>query len=132
MFKKKVSVSLPLIKAYKNDTMKRFIYTGFFLAIYSSFLSIPVFADPAEFRVTIQDHLFIPDVIRVPANQKIRLRIVNMDASSEEFESYELNREKIIAGKSEAIIFVGPLAPGTYPFFGEFNPTTAQGKIVAE
>ena len=26
----------------------------------------------------------------------------------------------------------GPLEPGTYPFFGEFNQATAQGKVVAE
>jgi len=27
---------------------------------------------------------------------------------------------------------VRALKPGTYPFFGEFNPKTAQGQIVAE
>ena len=90
------------------------------------------FAEPLEFHLKIQDHLFIPDVVQVPANQKIRLRIVNMDNTSEEFESYELNREKIIAGRSEAVLFIGPLAPGEYPFFGEFNPATAQGKIIAK
>jgi hypothetical protein len=96
------------------------------------FLAETAFASPAEFRLIIQDHLFIPDVIRVPANQKIPLRIVNRDTTSEEFESYGLNREKIISGQSEAIIFIGPLAPGEYSFFGEFNPATAQGKIIAE
>ena len=40
-----------------------------------------------------------------------------------------LNREKVIAGHAKAVIFVGPLAPGEYPFFGEFNPKTAQGVI---
>ena len=98
----------------------------------SILFAMSAFADPVEFRLNIQDHLFIPDVIRVPAQQKIRLRIVNLDTTSEEFESYELNREKIIAGQSEAVIFIGPLAPGEYPFFGEFNPATAQGKIIAE
>ena len=49
-----------------------------------------------------------------------------------EFESYELNREKVIAGDSKAVIFIGPLDAGDYPFFGEFNPKTAQGVIRAE
>jgi hypothetical protein len=41
-----------------------------------------------------------------------------------------LNREKVIPGNSKAIIFIGPLRQGTYPFFGEFYPKTAQGKII--
>lgn len=105
--------------------MKAIVWLG-------AFISLPVLAAPPEFKITIEDHLFIPDVIHVPANQKIRLRIANLDAATEEFESYELNREKIIPGESEAVIFVGPLSPGEYPFFGEFNPTTAQGKLIAE
>jgi hypothetical protein len=35
-------------------------------------------------------------------------------------------------GSAKAIIFIGPLKPGEYPFFGEFNPKTAQGKVIAE
>ena len=36
------------------------------------------------------------------------------------------------ACESEGVIFIGPLDPGTYPFFGDFNQSTAQGKIVAK
>jgi hypothetical protein len=43
-----------------------------------------------------------------------------------------LNREKVIAGKSKATIYIGPLAPGRYSFEGEFNPKTAQGVIIAQ
>lgn len=46
--------------------------------------------------------------------------------------SHELNREKVIAGNGKATIYVGPLSPGKYPFFGEFNEKTARGVIVAE
>ena len=83
-------------------------------------------------EITIKDHKFTPATVEVPANQKVKLVVKNLDASAEEFESYELNREKVIAGNAEAIIFVGPLEPGTYPFFGDFNKATAQGKIVAK
>jgi hypothetical protein len=27
---------------------------------------------------------------------------------------------------------IGPLAPGRYPFFGEFNQATAKGVVIAE
>ena len=85
-----------------------------------------------EIEIEIRDHLFYPDVVIIPADTKVRLRIHNLDPTAEEFESYELNREKVIAGHSEAIVFVGPLAAGEYPFFGEFYPKTAQGKVVAQ
>jgi hypothetical protein len=55
--------------------------------------------------------------------------VINNDATPEEFESYELNREKVIVGGHRAVIFIGPLEPGDYPFFGEFNPKTAQGIV---
>ena len=84
------------------------------------------------FELEIRDHLFIPEDIVIPANTKVKLVVINHDVTPEEFESYELNREKVILGGSKANIFIGPLAPGIYPFFGEFNPRTAQGRVVVE
>ena len=69
--------------------------------------------------------------IKVPANQRIKLSVHNQDGTPEEFESHALNREKVIAGNSKATIYIGPLEPGRYTFFGEFNEATAQGAIVA-
>lgn len=82
--------------------------------------------------VTIKDHRFTPDEIKVPANQKIKLNVKNEDATPEEFESHDLKREKIIKGNSSAIISLEPLKAGTYKFFGEFNEETAKGRIIAE
>ena len=83
-------------------------------------------------EIEIRDHLFWPSVVIVPANTKVKLLVYNRDPTSEEFESYELNREKVIMGNRKAVIFIGPLLPGEYPFFGEFHPDTAQGKVIAE
>lgn len=85
-----------------------------------------------EVELEIRDHLFIPSELVVPANTKVKLIVYNRDPTPEEFESYELNREKVIMGGQRAVIFIGPLAPGEYPFFGEFNPKTAQGKVIAQ
>ena len=85
-----------------------------------------------EIEIQIRDHLFFPATIEVPAGVKVRLMIDNQDDTPEEFESYELNREKVIPGKSRTVIFIGPLKPGEYPFFGEFYPKTAQGKVVVK
>jgi len=90
-----------------------------------------VIAGPPVIEIEIRDHLFYPSIVEIPAHTKVKLLIKNLDPTPEEFESYELNREKVISGNKKTIIFIGPLAPGEYPFFGEFNPKTAQGKIIA-
>jgi len=82
--------------------------------------------------ITIKDHKFEPAELKVPANKRISLTVINADPSPEEFESPSLKVEKIIPGKSKATVQFGPLKPGTYKFEGEFNSTTAQGVVVAE
>ncbi len=87
---------------------------------------------PPAIDLRIRNHLFEPSELVIPAHTKVRLRVHNLDDTPEEFESWELNREKVILGGQTTVIFVGPLSPGEYPFFGEFNPKTAQGKLIAE
>jgi plastocyanin len=94
--------------------------------------SISGFAADPEVSLVIRNNRFEPQEIRVPAGQKIRLLVKNLDAAAEEFESHELNREKVIAAGATATIYIGPLSPGRYPFFGEFHESTARGVVVAE
>ncbi len=91
----------------------------------------PATAETKKFTIEIKDHLFYPAELVVPAHEKVKLIIMNLDPTPEEFESYELNREKVILGKRKGVVFIGPLEPGEYPFFGEFYPETALGKIIA-
>ena len=90
------------------------------------------FAAENEYEITIKDHQFNPRTLVVPAGKKIKLIIKNEDASPEEFESYDLNREKVVAGNSKITVFVGPLTSKTYKFFGEFHQDTAQGVLEAK
>ena len=89
-------------------------------------------AAEGEYALTIQDHRFQPAELVIPAGKKIKLSVENRDATPEEFESHDLNREKIIAGKSTITIYIGPHSPGRYRFYGEYNEKTAQGVIVAQ
>jgi len=96
----------------------------------------PVGADePAEeaqeFHLVIQNHRFDPTELVVPAGKRVKLVIENRDATPEEFESHSLKREKVVAANSTITVLVGPLAAGSYDFFGDFNPKTATGKLVA-
>ena len=96
------------------------------------FICATALADPVEVKLTIKEHRFVPTELKVPANQKIKLVVDNQDPTPEEFESYSLNREKIVPGKSRITVMIGPLKPGKYEFFGEFNMDTAQGVLIAE
>ena len=89
-------------------------------------------AEDAAFKLTIRNHRFEPAEMTVPAGQKIKLEIKNLDATPEEFESYELNREKVVPANATVVIFVGPLKPGRYPFFGDFNKDSAKGVLIAQ
>jgi hypothetical protein len=88
-------------------------------------------AEPPKFTLTIQNHRFEPTELEVPSGQKIELHVINQDSTAEEFESTDLHREKVVPGGKEITLFIGPLRPGRYEFFGDFNPKTARGFIVA-
>jgi plastocyanin len=89
-------------------------------------------AQVAEARLAIHDHHFVPAELTVPAGTKIKLVIDNQDPTAEEFESYELNREKVVAANSQITLFVGPLEAGRYPFFGDFHKDSATGVLIAK
>jgi hypothetical protein len=97
-------------------------------------ISVPIFAfaTDGDYTLVIENHRFQPESLLVPAGKKIRIAVENRDATAEEFESHDLNREKVIPANGKAMIFIGPLEPGRYPFIGEFNEKTAQGIIVAQ
>lgn len=103
-----------------------------FAALCSSLICDPLFAAVTEYHLQLKDHLFFPSQITIPANQKVKLVINNLDNTPEEFDSFSLNREKVIFANSKATIFIGPLKPGEYNFFGEYNPNTATGTVIVE
>jgi hypothetical protein len=111
------------------DTMKKL--TTLFICSY--LCAIFCTAEILKYEITIKDHKFIPSIIETTTDSVIKLKLTNLDQTIEEFESFDLKREKIIVGNGgTAIITVGPLAPGDYVFFGEFNPKTAQGKLIVK
>lgn len=109
--------------------MKRIVY----FALLSLAATAAMAATP-EITLTIENHVFAPKEIKIPAGQKVKLLVVNKDATAAEFESKPLGREKVIPGKATATIVLGPLKPGRYPFVEEYheNEAGAQGTIVVE
>lgn len=95
-------------------------------------IQAPAPARADDFAITIKDHRFTPAEIKVPANKRVALTVINDDATPEEFESPAMKVEKVIPGKSKGVVRIGPLKPGRYPFVGEFNESTAKGVVIVE
>ena len=113
-------------KSCKNSN-KLFLISLLLLLV---LLSLSVWAKRPEYVLELKNHLFYPEKIIIPVNKKVKLIIYNRDDSVEEFDSFDLNREKVIFPKQKAVIFIGPLPAGEYNFFGEFHPNSAQGTVV--
>lgn len=93
-------------------------------------LALPAKADDSA-QITIRNHKFEPSTLTVKAGVKIKLTVTNAQAEAAEFESNELNREKVIPPGASATIYIGPLEPGSYGFFDDFHASTT-GRIVAK
>lgn len=79
-------------------------------------------ATPPAFDLVIHDHGFTPQSLTVPAGTRIKLKVRNARHLPSEFESFSLNREKVVPSGGTAEVWIGPLSPGKYKFFDDFNP----------
>jgi hypothetical protein len=100
------------------------------LLILACFSHIILGTDTINVRIEIKQHKFQPEIIEVPAGSKVLLIVCNEDSTVEEFESFDLKREKIIPSKTCVNIRLAALKAGQYEFFGEFHPDTAVGQMI--
>lgn len=103
-----------------------------------SVLTLPLWPAAATLAATtptvnllIQKRAFQPSTLTLPAGVQVKIVIANKDAIPAEFESYDLNREKVVPGGSTVPVYVGPLKPGTYKFFNDFHPSS-KGQLVVK
>jgi hypothetical protein len=82
--------------------------------------------------LALSNHRFLPAEVHVKANVPSTVTLSNDDDQAEEFDSTTLRIEKIVPGHATGTMRWRPLAPGRYPFMGEFHSDTAQGVVVAE
>ena len=85
-----------------------------------------------DYDIVLKDHQFSPAELNIPADQKVRVRLKNLDATPAEFESYDLNREKVVTANGEISFFIGPLTPGSYAFFDDFHRDMTKGTITVK
>ena len=82
--------------------------------------------------VHLKNHKFSPSTIKVKANKPSMILLYNDDDGADEFDSSSLKIERVVPGHNKANIRIRALAPGKYPFMGEFHAATAQGVVIAE
>ena len=85
-----------------------------------------------SFTLSIKGKAFEPNELTVPAGQKITLTVKNLNTTPAEFESSDLNREKVVTGGNAITVLIGPLRPGSYEFFDDFSADTPHGHIIAK
>ncbi|HZP42067.1 MAG TPA: cupredoxin domain-containing protein [Candidatus Binatia bacterium] len=84
--------------------------------------SVPV-ARAADLTVAlaVRDGGFEPAVVQVPASARVRIEVTNQTPVAIEFESFDLNRERVVQPGQTAAVYVSGLKPGRYQFFDDFH-----------
>ena len=106
------------------------------IAVFAAGLAIAALPAAAQemptFRIEMSDGTISPLRVEVPANKPFKLELHNTGKTPVEFESTELNREKVLAPQSESFIVFRRLSPGEYTFFDDFHPEAPKATLVAK
>ena len=87
--------------------------------------------EPDMLVLRVENGHFEPTGLVVKAKTPIRLKVVNQDEDAIEFESFDLNRERVVAPGQEVVVYLPALDPGTYEFFDDFHRDAGTGTIQA-
>lgn len=87
--------------------------------------------DLPTFRLECANGTFTPQVLNVPAGQKIKIEIFNTGTDAIEFESVQLRKEKALSPGAHSFVVIYPLQPGSYAFFDDFHLQHPPGRLVA-
>ena len=79
-------------------------------------------ADEVTVPLAVHDAGFEPVEIATPSGAKVRLEVSNQTAVAIEFESFELNRERVVQPGQKVAVYLSGLGPGRYEFFDDFHP----------
>src|SRR5882757_1221999 len=107
------------------------IKTGLITLIASSALLVAANSYAEDYVITLKDNTFSPAVLTIPAKEAVKITVKNMNTTPAEFESSDLNREKVVAAGSKVTVSVGPLEAGSYEYVNDFHKE-AKGTILVK
>jgi len=111
--------------------MKYFVVI-FSLAALATFARAAGAPDDTVVDLRFESRRFSPQTITVPANRPFKIKIVNADKEAVEFESFKVNREKVVGPGETVVVSMPALKPGSYDFYDDFHTDVPEGKIVAK
>ncbi|HKF29166.1 MAG TPA: cupredoxin domain-containing protein [Candidatus Binataceae bacterium] len=85
-----------------------------------------------EQQIRFENHKFTPQTLSVPCGQKLIIKVVNASQETIEFESFKLNREKVVTPGETIIVRLPELSAGAYDFYDDFHQDVPEGSIVAK
>jgi heme/copper-type cytochrome/quinol oxidase subunit 2 len=97
--------------------------------------AVPIFtaADTGPVpELRFHDGQFEPANVTVPAGQPVKLKVDNTGASAIEFESFELNRERVVLPGASITVYIPALTPGVYHFYDDFHHQGNDGVLTAK
>ncbi|MBV8138090.1 MAG: cupredoxin domain-containing protein [Deltaproteobacteria bacterium] len=109
---------------------KLFLTTIVVAAIGVACVGFALGQDDQEIR--FEDHKFTPQTLSVPSGQKLTIKVVNASNETIEFESFRLNREKVVTPGQTISVHLPELSAGAYDFYDDFHQDVPQGSIVAK
>jgi Cupredoxin-like domain len=89
-------------------------------------------SNTATLELRFENHRFSPQTLTVAADTPLEIRVVNLSRERIEFESFKLNREKVVEPGGAVIVKLPALRPGSYDFFDDFHEDVPEGAIVAK
>ena len=78
-------------------------------------------ADPMTISLAVEESGFSPAEVEAPIDARFRVEVTNNTAAAIEFESFELNRERVVQPGQTVAVYLSGLTPGRYEFFDDFH-----------
>jgi Cupredoxin-like domain len=120
------------LRERKGRKMKNLIAVFGLIGVVTVLFPAGARGDDTVIELRFENRRFTPQTITVPANQSLTLRITNASKEPIEFESFKLNREKVVGPGETIIVRLPALRPGSYDFYDDFHQDVPAGSIVAK
>jgi heme/copper-type cytochrome/quinol oxidase subunit 2 len=111
--------------------MKYFIVVPALIVLTMTILGVNALGEDSVFELRYENHRFTPQTITVPTNRPLRIKVINASKETIEFESFKLNRERVVGPGETIIVNVPALSPGSYDFYDDLHHDVPEGVVIA-
>jgi len=127
-----ILITIPDMTRIRNHSEKIaiFVFTAALAAMTA--LTPSACADEQPPQITFAKDHFEPASFNIAAGAPIKLTVMNQGDAPIEFESFELNRERVVQPGQTITVQLPRLDPGQYHFFDDFHREVPQGTITAK